>query len=65
MLTPPLDLAPITRHLRAMAGSRVLITAVHHIPVFDVLQNGPLPWGELAKQLGLKERPAIVLFTSL
>ncbi|GEO05771.1 O-methyltransferase [Adhaeribacter aerolatus] len=65
MPTPPLDLAPITRHLRAMAGSRILITAVHHIPVFQVLQNGPKSLADLAQHLGLKERPAMVFFPAL
>ncbi|KAA5541152.1 methyltransferase [Adhaeribacter rhizoryzae] len=65
MPTPSLDLAPITRHLRAMAGSRILIAAVHHIPVFEALQNGPLSFTDLAQQLGLKERPAMVVFPAL
>ena len=65
MPTPTPDLAPITRHLRAMASSRILITAVHHIPVFEALQNGPLPLADLAQQLGLKERPAMVFFPAL
>lgn len=43
----PLDLAPITRHLRAMASSRLLVTAVHHIPVFETLQKGPLAMADL------------------
>jgi hypothetical protein len=61
----PLDLAPITRHLRAMAGSRLLVCAVHHIPVFEVLSQGPLPVEDLRQKLGLKERPAMVLFPAL
>ncbi|MDB5262697.1 MAG: O-methyltransferase family 2 [Adhaeribacter sp.] len=62
---PLLDLAPITRHLRAMAGSRILIAAIHHIPVFEALQNGPLPLPDLAQQLGLAPRPAMVFFPAL
>ncbi|MGV3585901.1 MAG: methyltransferase [Adhaeribacter sp.] len=65
MPTPLLDLAPITRHLRAMAGSRILIAAVHHIPVFEALQKGPIALNDLAQQLGLKERPAMVFFPAL
>jgi hypothetical protein len=61
----PLDLAPITRHLRAMAGSRVLISAVHHIRVFEALQSGPLSLEALAQKLGLKERPAMVMLPAL
>lgn len=59
------DLAPITRHLRAMFGSRLLIAAVHHLNVFEELSNGPLPVFELSQRLGLKERPAAVLFPAL
>lgn len=59
------DLAPITRHLRAMYGSRLLVVAVHHIPVFDTLENNPLTPGDLSTRLGLPERPAMVLFPAL
>ena len=61
----PLDLAPITRHLRAMASSRLLVTAVHHIPIFEMLQEGPLAVPDLQQRLGLEERPALVLFPAL
>ncbi|MBD2703877.1 methyltransferase [Spirosoma sp. BT702] len=59
------DPAPITRHLRAMYSSRLLIAAVHHIPVFEALANGPLSIAELSQQLNLSERPANVLFPAL
>ncbi|RAK02374.1 O-methyltransferase [Larkinella arboricola] len=62
---PQLDPAPITRHLRAMFGSRLLIAAVHHLNVFEELSNGPLSVPELSQRLGLKERPASVLFPAL
>ncbi|GAB3943005.1 methyltransferase [Spirosoma harenae] len=60
-----LDLAPITRHLRAMFGSRLLIAAVHHLPVFEVLTDKPLTIHELRDRLQLAERPAMVLFPAL
>lgn len=60
-----LDLAPITRHLRAKYGSQLLIAAVHHLRVFDLLQNGTLSLAQLQQQVGLQERPAMVLFPSL
>lgn len=63
-LTQP-DPAPITRHLRAMFGSRLLIAAVHHLRVFDALTNGPLTLPELSNRLHLGERPAMVLFPAL
>ncbi|MFD2569907.1 methyltransferase [Spirosoma soli] len=59
------DLAPITRHLRAMFGSRLLIAAVNHLPVFEELSNGPLSIAELSNRLQLSERPAMVLFPAL
>ncbi|GAB3689945.1 methyltransferase [Spirosoma flavus] len=60
-----LDPAPITRHLRAMYSSRILIAAVHHIPVFETLVHESLSVAELSKRLHLNERPASVLFPSL
>lgn len=66
MLNFPLpDPAPITRQLRAMFGSRLLLAAVHHLTVFDALSTGPLPMTELSRRLGLSERPAMVLFPAL
>ncbi len=62
---PQLDLAPITRHLRAMFGSRLLIAAVHHLNVFEQLSAEPLTLTELSSRLGLSERPAMVLFPAL
>ncbi|WP_420148789.1 methyltransferase [Spirosoma sp.] len=59
------DPAPITRHLRAMFGSRLLIAAVHHLHVFDVLANSALSIAELRSRLQLSERPAMVLFPAL
>ncbi|MVM31517.1 methyltransferase [Spirosoma sp. HMF4905] len=63
-ITQP-DLAPITRHLRAMFGSRLLIAAVYHLHVFEELSNGPLSIEELRDRLQLNERPAMVLFPAL
>lgn len=63
--TLPTDPAPITRHLRAMFGSRLLIAAVHHLPVFEILSAGPLSLAELSSRLNLAERPAHVLIPAL
>lgn len=62
---PELDLAPITRHLRAKAGSHLFISAVHHLNVFEELIKEPLSITELRQKLHLKERPAMVLFPAL
>jgi hypothetical protein len=59
------DLAPITRLLRAVYGSRLLIAAVHHFKIFELFTGGPQSIPELQAQLGLKERPAMVLFPAL
>ena len=59
------DLAPITRHLRAMYSSRLLIAAVHHLNVFEHLIDNPLHLTDLQTRLGLNERPAMVLFPAL
>ncbi|MCY7352007.1 MAG: methyltransferase [Cytophagaceae bacterium] len=59
------DLAPITQHLRAMYRSRLLIAAVHHLPVFELLSEGPLSFSTLQARLRLLERPAMVLFPAL
>ncbi|RYF76779.1 MAG: methyltransferase, partial [Cytophagaceae bacterium] len=62
---PPADPAPITRQLRAIFGSRLLLAAIHHLNVFEVLSNGPLSLADLSDRLGLAERPAMVLFPAL
>jgi hypothetical protein len=60
-----LDLAIITRHLRAKATSHLLVAAVHYFNVFEELSQGALSIEELQARLGLKERPAMVLFPAL
>ena len=59
------DPAPITRHLRAMFGSRLLVAAVHHLSVFETLSHGPLTLTDLRTRLHLAERPAMVLLPAL
>lgn len=59
------DLAPITRHLRSMYSSRLLVAAVCHLKVFDELAAAPLAAAELQRRLGLADRPAMVLFPAL
>lgn len=55
----------VTRHLRAMYGSRVLIAAVCHFGVFDLLAETPLTPAGLQQRLGLAPRPAMVLIPTL
>ncbi|MBO0931582.1 methyltransferase [Fibrella aquatilis] len=59
------DPAPITRQLRAMFGSRLLLAAIHELAVFDTLSAEPLSLADLRQQLNLAERPAMVLFPAL
>jgi O-methyltransferase domain len=59
------DPATLTWHLRAMYRSRLLVAAVHHLRVFELLAAGSLPLPEFQRQLNLKERPAMVLIPSL
>ena len=65
MSVPDLDLAPITRHLRAKASSQLLVSAIHHLNVFEELSQGPFSIKELQERLFLRERPAMVLFPAL
>jgi hypothetical protein len=60
-----LDLAPVTRHLRAKASSHLLVAAIHHFNVFEELSQGPVSLQALQQKLRLKERPAMVLFPAL
>jgi hypothetical protein len=60
-----LDLAPVTRHMRAMYSSRLLIAAVEHLNVLEQFVDGPMTLAQLQSRLGLKDRPAMVLFPAL
>ena len=59
------DLAVITRQLRAMYGSRLLIAAVSHLQAFEAVAEAPRTAEELRTTLGLPERSAMVLFPAL
>lgn len=61
----PPDLAPIARHLRSMYGSRLLIAAVNHFQLFEQFDGSAVPHAKLAARIGLKPRPAMVLFPAL
>lgn len=59
------DPAPITRFQRAVYSSRILVAAVCHLKVFEILAKAPLPRAGFAGALGLKDRPAKVLLPAL
>ncbi|MCW3113221.1 MAG: methyltransferase [Segetibacter sp.] len=60
-----IDLAPITRYLRAKASSHLLVSAIHHFSVFEELSEVPQTVQQLQEKLCLKERAAMVLFPAL
>ncbi len=65
MIDTRLDLAPITRHLRAKASSQLLVAAIYHLNIFEEMTKGPFSLHELQERLFLRERPAMVLFPAL
>jgi ubiquinone/menaquinone biosynthesis C-methylase UbiE len=65
-LTPPtLDPTPIFEHFRGSFGSELLTAAVAHLNVFGLLAGGTVERETFRQQLGLAERPFIVLTTAL
>lgn len=62
---PPLDPTPIFDHFRGHYGSELLTAAVAHFRVFEHLAKGPRSLDVLRGDLGLAERPAVVLLTAL
>ncbi|HEX7378572.1 MAG TPA: methyltransferase [Pirellulales bacterium] len=65
-LAPPgTDPTPIFEAFRGNYGSELLTAAVAHLDVFSRLAAGPRTAADLADELGLAARPAVVLFTAL
>jgi predicted O-methyltransferase YrrM len=62
---PPLDPTSIFDHFRGHYGSELLTVAVAHFHVFEHLAKGPRSLDALRGELGLAERPAVVLLTAL
>jgi len=60
-----IDLAPITRYMRSMYASRLLIAGVCHLKVFECFSQGPQTITQLQSRLGLADRPIKVLLPSL
>ncbi|HVS34146.1 MAG TPA: methyltransferase [Gemmataceae bacterium] len=66
LLTPPrLDPTPIFELHRSNYAAELLTAAVSHFRIFDRFVRGPKTAGELRADLGLEERPAVVLLTAL
>ena len=62
---PATDPAPIFDHFRGHYATELLVAAVTHFNVFGRLAAGPKTHDELRTEVGLAERPAVVLFTAL
>jgi ubiquinone/menaquinone biosynthesis C-methylase UbiE len=65
-ITPPVtDPTSIFEHFRGGYGSELLTLAVAHFDIFARLSRTPMSLGDLAEELGLDPRPAVVLVTAL
>ena len=62
---PDTDPTPIFETFRWRYASNLLTAAVAHFGLFDRLAKGPLSSSKLRKDLGLENRPFIVLMTAL
>lgn len=65
MHPPVLDPTPIFELVRGSFATELLAAAVVGFDVFGRLAGGPMPEAALAEAVGLKPRPAAVLFTAL
>jgi hypothetical protein len=65
MVSPMLDPTPIFEVFRGNLGTELLTAAVAHFRVFERLAHGPMPFDMLRLELGLADRPAVVLITAL
>src|SRR5436305_6834686 len=65
MVSPMLDPTRIFEIFRGNHGTELLTAAVAHLRVFERLAHGPMDFDGLRRELGLAERPAVVLVTAL
>jgi precorrin-6B methylase 2 len=65
LLPPRIDPTPIFEIFRGNYGTELLTAAVAHFNLFGRLADGPLSFDDLGRELGLAERPAVVLLTAL
>ncbi len=64
-MSPQTDPTPIIEHFRGDHATEILAAAVSYFDLFDRLGAGPLALDELAHELGIERRPAVVLVTAL
>ena len=62
---PQADPAPIFEIFRGSLGTELLVAAIAHFNVFEILSADPVAPDKLREKIGLAERPAAVLFTAL
>ncbi len=62
---PSLDPTPLFELFRGSFATELLTVAVAHFNVFGRLAESPLSTAQLQQQLGLQDRPAVVLVTAL
>lgn len=65
LLAPALDPTPIFEAFRGSYATELLTAAVAHFHLFERLARRPRSLDELRRELGLAERPAVVLLTAL
>src|SRR2546428_4473351 len=65
LLPPRIDPTPIFEFFRGNHATELLTAAVAHFNVFGRLAAGPRSFDDLRGELGLAERPAVVLLTAL
>jgi len=65
LIAPAIDPTPIFEAFRGNHATELLTAAVAHLNVFGRLAGGAAPSEALRHELGLSERAAVVLFTSL
>lgn len=65
MIAPWLDPTPIFELFRGSYGTELLTAAVAHFRVFDLVKDEGRSPADLARMLGLADRPATVLLTAL
>jgi len=62
---PALDPTSIFEHFRGSYGTELLTAAVGEFRLFEKLRAGPRSEPDLRRELGLEDRPAVVLFTAM
>src|SRR5687767_7107219 len=65
LTAPAVDPTPIFEHFRGSYGTELLTAAVDHFDLFRRLAQQPRTLTELAGELGLAMRPAVVLVTAM